>query len=165
MQSFKNWTRTSCCPVQCPYQRSWETFSEPGALYLSLYLKNWEQPALWTLTSLFSSQVGLINYNQELKSFLPSSLSWLQLSRWWHWCLEGCSEGYLVASDWKKSGLWHGLVFLRNHRATWKPSLCSESSDFPGDLWTSTISTWVGQSKLSRFPGREAQTLQAALFS
>jgi len=41
----------------------------------------------------------------------------------------------------------------------------SESSDFSGDLWTRIVNAWVGQSKLSRFPGRESWTLQAALFS
>lgn len=30
------------------------------------------------------------------------------------------------------------------------------SSDFSGDLWTSTGNAWVGQSKFSRFPGRES---------
>lgn len=31
-----------------------------------------------------------------------------------------------------------------------------ESSDLSGDLWTCTRNAWVGQSKLSRFPGRES---------
>lgn len=81
IQNSKNWTSTFCCPVWFTYQCSEENLCEPDVFYLSLHLKNWEQPAWWTSTLLFSSQVGLITDNQELKLFLPSSLCGLLLNR------------------------------------------------------------------------------------
>lgn len=135
--------------MKCPYQCSEENLYELDALYLNLWLKSWEEPAWWILPPLFSSQVGLINHNMELKSFLSSSLLAAVKSGGGHCCLvledfEGCCNK-LSVSDWNKSraGYHWGRPSCntteQHESAVYMGS--SGSSHFSGALWARIVNT------------------------
>lgn len=83
------------------------------------------------------------------------------------WKILGAAVINLVVSDWNKSGVgyhWGRTSYkATEQRESDLGSL--ESSPFSGDLWARIVNMWIGQTKKSKFSGRESWTLQAALFS